>query len=58
MSTERYKFENASGNHIADKIAADIDVAGEFATNRVFGHGYACEIIFVNMCRGSSVGGG
>jgi hypothetical protein len=53
MSTERYKFENASGNHIADKITADINVTGKFATNRVFGHGDTCEIIFVNMCRGS-----
>ena len=46
MSPERY-------NNTTDKIAAEINAAGEFVTNKVFGHGDTYEIIFVNMCRGS-----
>jgi len=53
MSTERYKLDYASRHHVTDKVTADIDVVGELASNRIFGHGDTREIIFVDMCRGS-----
>jgi hypothetical protein len=53
MSTERHKLDDASGHHITVKVTADITVAGELATNRIFGHGDTRQIIFVDMCGGS-----
>jgi hypothetical protein len=49
MSTERHKLDDASRHHITDKVTSDINVAGELATNGIFGR----EIVFVDICRGS-----
>ena len=53
MSTERHKLECASRHHVTDKVTADINVAGELASNSIFGHRDTREIIFLDMCRGS-----
>jgi hypothetical protein len=53
MSTERHKLDDPSSHHITDKVTSDINVAGELATNGIFGHGDTREIVFVDMCRGS-----
>jgi hypothetical protein len=38
MGTERHKFDDTCGHHIANEVTADINVTGELATNRIFRH--------------------
>ena len=53
MGTERHKFDDTCGHHIANEVTADINVTGELATNRIFRHGDTGQIVFVDVCRSS-----
>jgi hypothetical protein len=53
MGTERHKFDDTCGHHIANEVTEDINVTGELATNRIFRHGDTGQIVFVDMRRSS-----
>ena len=50
VGAKRNKTKNLEAHKLPHKITTDINVAGEFASNRIFRHCHAGEIVFINVC--------
>ena len=51
VGAKRNKTKNLEAHKLPHKIRTDINVAGEFASNWIFRHGHAVEIVFINVRR-------
>jgi hypothetical protein len=50
VGAKRNETKSFEVHKLPHKITTDINVSGEFASNRIFRHGHAGEIVFINVC--------
>ena len=49
VGAKRNETKNLEAHKLLHKIMTDVNVTGEFVFNRIFRHGHAGEIVFINI---------
>jgi hypothetical protein len=51
IGAKRNELENLLRNQVTHKVAANINMARVFTSDRVFGHSHTSKIVFIDPCR-------